>query len=138
MYSGQDQSIEFLVRALSLRPNWGFAWAELAIARSTSEENSSATLRALDRALAFAPSEPFIRRTVLKIGVSQWNRLDSHWRERVMAAARYLVAHEPRFAVGVAVSAGWEDQLRPLLTKENDIAYLDRRLEDEKIWGAVQ
>jgi hypothetical protein len=36
------------------------------------------------------------------------------------------------------VSAGWEDRLRPLLTKEDDVAYLDRRLEDKKIWEAAQ
>jgi hypothetical protein len=88
--SAADQSIKSFERALSLRPHWGVAWAELAVARSANKERSAATLRALDRALAFAPSEPFVRRTELRIGLSLWDRLDSHWRERVMAAARYI------------------------------------------------
>lgn len=125
-------------RALALRPHWGRAWADLALAQLVRGAAARDILAALDSARLFAPFELATRQAELRIGLALWDRLDGARRAGVLGNVRYWVRQNPEFAVNVALSQDWGEQLRPLLNSEKDVAYLDRRLAEQQAKPVAQ
>ena len=127
----RNQSIEYFNQALRIRPHWGYVWAELAEARLVNGDGSDQTLDALDKALQFAPHEPFVLHIALRVGFTFWDRFDEGRRQRLFSAVRYLLQHDPRFVIETALLFKWAEHLSPLLTDDKEIDYLNSRLVEQ-------
>lgn len=126
----QTRSFEYFNQALKQRPNWGYVWAQLAETRVDNGNRDKETFGALEKALVFAPYEPFVLHIALKVGFMLWDRLDDGLRQKLLSAVRYLLRHDPRSVIETALSFNWSEQLRPLLLDARDIEYLESRLAD--------
>lgn len=121
-------SIAYFYQALRLRPPWGYVWAQLAEAKWKSGDVSEEMFIALDKALIFAPREPFVLHIALRIGFSFWDRLEEGLRDKLLSAVRYLLRHDTQFVIEMALLYRWAEKLRPLLSDDQDIEYLNNRL----------
>lgn len=122
------QSLTYFYQALRLRPPWGYVWAQLAEARWKSGGVSEEMFIALDKALIFAPREPFVLHIVVRIGFTFWDRLEDGLRHKLLSAVHYLLQHDPHFVIEMALLYQWAEHLRPLLSDVRDIEYLNNRL----------
>jgi hypothetical protein len=128
----RNQSFDYFEQALKMRPHWGYVWAQLAEARLLNRDGSEETFIALDKALVFAPYEPFVLHIALRVGFTFWDRLDDGLRQKLLSSVRYLLLHDPRFVIETALFFEWTEHLRLLLTDDRDIQHLNRRLADRR------
>ena len=126
------QSFDYFNQALRLRPHWGYVWAQLAEARLENRDGSEETFIAIDKALTFAPHEPFVLHIALRVGFTFWHRLDDGLRQKMLLAVRYLLRHDAQFVIETALFFEWTEHLRPLLSDARDIEYLEKQLVDRR------
>ncbi len=124
----RTRSLDYFYPALRQRPHWGYVWAQLAEMRLVNGEGDEETFGALEKALIFAPYEPFVLHISLKVGFTFWDRLDNGLRQKLIFAVRYLLQHDPKSVIDTALVFEWSEQLRPLLIDARDLEYLDNRL----------
>lgn len=123
-----DPSFTYFYQALRLRPAWGYVWAQLAEAKWKSGNVGEEMFAALGKALIFAPREPFVLHIVLRMGFTFWDRLEDGLRQKLLSAVHYLLRHDPHFVIETALLNQWAERLRPLLSDDRDIEYLNNRL----------
>ena len=124
----RTRSLDYFNQALKQRPHWGYVWAQLAETRSDKGDGGKQTVDALEKALVFAPYEPFVLHIALRVGFNFWERLDDEPRQKMLSAVRYLLRHDPKSVIETALLFEWSEHLRPLLLDARDLEYLDSRL----------
>lgn len=102
-----EERIQWLTRAVRLRPILDRAWAQLAVAQLQNGNVGEARF-ALQRAQAFAPYEYQTGVATLKVGLSQWHAIEQTEREIVISTLSALFAQAPTEVISLAQS--FDDQ----------------------------
>lgn len=124
-----NDSLELLHRSLQKRPHWGKHWANLARMRFFQKDLPEVTLAALQKALIYAPREPFVLSIALQIGFTTWDDLDDDWQQQIVSSTHYLLRHSPKRVMDIAISTGWAAQLQLLISDEKNKALLNQRIQ---------
>ncbi len=120
---------DFLIRALRLRPHWASLWVTFAEHELDQQAPGDDVLEKLRTASTFAPFTPHVLRAKLRIELTLWDQMEDMQRANTLATIRYLLEHDWKFVIDTAVSSHWVRNLRPLLTREEQVRHLEKALE---------
>jgi len=84
-----------LLHSLSLRPSSPYTWANVAEARRRLGFSNSDVLAAILIALQLGPAEPEVQRTLIDIGLAQWDRLPEPMRQELRKALAQSMERYP-------------------------------------------
>ncbi len=119
----REKAVAYFYDAIKCRPNWGYAWANYAYSKML---NQQIDVDALKKAIVFAQWESATQRKVIVIGILLWDILDDETRAQLTSETRRAIELQPKKIIDIAYSMGWQKPLHPLLTRKNDIEYLER------------
>lgn len=120
-------SQEAFSQAISLRPSWGYAWANFAEARLLQGLTDERTVAALDRAMTLSPWEPKTHQKSLLLAFALWDALDQEQRQMAgNTLQRALLAGvELDLIFRMAVQAGQQKLVKEMLTQSHHRRRLD-------------
>ncbi len=122
------RAAEAHAQAVARRPAWGIGWAGLATARQAAGQPPGEILAALRRAIYFAPREPIVRQTALRLGTALLEDLASGDRDTILWVATYTLERDAKLLRELAGDAAVAERLRALFAGTEQAAALDAAL----------
>jgi len=126
----RSRAIEYFRQALALRPSTSFMWAQLAYSKVLNQEVDKETFNAMEKAIVFGPWEEMARLKVIWIGIALWDTLPARLKQRLnkIIARSLRLWDQSGYVITTAVWLDWEENLRPLITKESNMRKLEQAL----------
>jgi len=91
----RGEALAHFARAIAQRPTSPYTWAAVADARYRKGDTGPAFETALRRAAELGPAEPEVQRTLIDIGLAQWDRLPEPMRQELRKALAQSMERYP-------------------------------------------
>lgn len=124
------KAIESFELALTMRPSSNLMWIQLAHSKVLNQEVDKETFEALEKAIVFGPWAEGTRLKMIWVGIALWDALPVSQKDQLKKVIVRALRHKDRsrYVIATAVWLGWEKNLRPLITDEDNEKMLERTL----------
>lgn len=128
-------AIEWYKRAITGRPSFGLAWANLAQSKVLNQEIDDETIGALELAMIYGPWEPVLQQKVIWVGMAIWFQLPEPLKSKLTVSISRALRNDRqgKFVIEAAIKLGRTAILRPLLTEKKHIDLLEREIQRRSV-----
>ncbi|VAX22178.1 hypothetical protein MNBD_NITROSPINAE02-1483 [hydrothermal vent metagenome] len=123
----RGKAIDNYRRSVTLRPSWGYAWAHLSHSKILDQQFDDETFIAFERAMIMAPWATDVQRKVVWSGFVMWEFLPPEQKDLFLETIKRVLKtpYQIKYLSKMAVHAGWEKNLWPLINNESDKRHLE-------------
>jgi len=119
----RGHAVDYYRQATSNSPTWSMAWLNLAQSKILNQETDDEAFKAIRKSFRFGRWQIEVQQRLLYLTIGVWPVLPSDIKESILSLVSEMLEKDHRVdnLIFLAFRYSWQQQLRPLLTREEHI-----------------
>ena len=124
-YNNQNRkrALDYYRKAVELRPQWPYAWSDIALLKYRMAEFDQEFQMALSNATQLGPWEPNVQKIITEVGLNAWDKLEHSQRITIVENIKRGITMEPQMMLDTLKKY---DQLRLVCHEKNKQLAVER------------